>query len=32
MATHDMNAGRANKARAKHMNTPSVLGDALKFS
>ena len=29
MATHDMNAGRANKARAKHMNTPGVLKDAL---
>jgi len=29
MATHDMNAGRANKQRAKHMNTPGVLTDAL---
>jgi len=29
MATHDMNAGRANKSRAKHMNTPGVLTDAL---
>ena len=29
MATHDMNAGRANKARAKHMNTPDVLREAL---
>ena len=29
MATHDMNAGRANKSRAKHMTTPGVLTDAL---
>ena len=29
MATHDMNAGRANKQRAKHMTTPGVLADAL---
>jgi len=29
MATHDMNAGRANKARAKHMTTPQVLKEAL---
>jgi len=29
MATHDMNAGRANKTRAKHMTTPSVLKEAL---
>jgi len=30
MATHDMNSGRANKSRAKHMTTPGVLSDALK--
>jgi len=29
MATHDMNAGAANKSRAKHMTTPGVLTDAL---
>ena len=29
MATHDMNAGAANKSRAKHMTTPGVLADAL---
>ena len=29
MATHDMNAGAANKQRAKHMTTPGVLADAL---
>jgi len=29
MATHDMNAGAANKERAKHMTTPGVLADAL---
>ena len=29
MATHDMNSGRANKQRAKHMTTPGVLADAL---
>ena len=29
MATHDMNAGRANKTRAKHMTTPQVLKEAL---
>jgi len=29
MATHDMTAGRANKARATHMNTPQVLKEAL---
>jgi len=30
MATHNMNSGRANKQRAKHMTTPGVLSDALK--
>ena len=29
MATHDMNAGAANKSRARHMTTPGVLADAL---
>jgi hypothetical protein len=29
MATHDMNAGAANKSRAKHMTTPGVLKEAL---
>jgi glycosyltransferase involved in cell wall biosynthesis len=29
MATHDMNAGRVNKSRAKHMTTPGVLKEAL---
>jgi len=29
MATHDITAGRANKARATHMNTPQVLKEAL---
>ena len=30
MATHDITAGRANKARANYMDTPKVLSDALK--
>jgi glycosyltransferase involved in cell wall biosynthesis len=29
MATHDMNAGRANKTRAGYMTTPGVLKEAL---
>jgi glycosyltransferase involved in cell wall biosynthesis len=29
MRTHDMSAGRANKSRATHMNTPDVLKDTL---
>ena len=29
MATHDMTAGRANKSRASHMDTPGVLKEAL---
>ena len=30
MATHDMNAGAANKERAKHMTTPGVVFNSLK--
>jgi glycosyltransferase involved in cell wall biosynthesis len=29
MATHDMNAGRANKSRSNHMTSPGVLKEAL---
>ena len=30
MATYDIGSSRVNKTRAKHMDTPNVLGDALK--
>ena len=32
MATHDMNAGAANKQRAKHMTTPGVFSRCIKFN